>query len=189
MGFEVTGVDPSGPSLEVARAHAASSGLNITYVQGPGEHLPFPDASFDVAYCCDVLEHVDDVDTVIGETARVLRPGGTYLFDTINRTPMSRLVLIKLAQDWRWSSFMPPNLHDWAMFIKPAELRAIMRRHGFEVEEITGCKPGANPLAVIAAFWRWKRGTISFREFGEAIRFARTNDTSGLYMGYARKAA
>jgi 2-polyprenyl-3-methyl-5-hydroxy-6-metoxy-1,4-benzoquinol methylase len=38
-----------------------------------------------------VLEHVSDLDRVVSETARVLRPGGLYLFDTINRTLKSKL--------------------------------------------------------------------------------------------------
>ena len=37
-----------------------------------GEQLPFEDGSFDIAYCCDVLEHVDDLDRVLAETSRVL---------------------------------------------------------------------------------------------------------------------
>jgi 2-polyprenyl-6-hydroxyphenyl methylase / 3-demethylubiquinone-9 3-methyltransferase len=61
----------------------------------------------------DVLEHVGDLDAVIVETARVLRPGGVYLFDTINRTRLSNFVMIKLFQDWRLTSWMPPNLHSW----------------------------------------------------------------------------
>ena len=40
---------------------------------------------------------------VIAETARVLKPGGIYLFDTINRTLLSKLIAIKLIQDWKWS--------------------------------------------------------------------------------------
>jgi SAM-dependent methyltransferase len=38
--------------------------------------MTFPDASFDVVHSYDVLEHVDDVDAVLREIARVLRPGG-----------------------------------------------------------------------------------------------------------------
>jgi 2-polyprenyl-6-hydroxyphenyl methylase/3-demethylubiquinone-9 3-methyltransferase len=42
----------------------------------------------------------DDLSRVIGETARVLRPRGTYFFDTINRTFLSWLIMIKLLQEW-----------------------------------------------------------------------------------------
>ena len=65
------------PSLETGRAHAARSGLDITYLQAAGEDLPFPEAAFDIVYCCDVLEHVNDLDCVIAETARVLKAGKT----------------------------------------------------------------------------------------------------------------
>src|SRR6266702_3759820 len=53
LGCQVTGVDPSEPSLATAGKHAQQSGLDITYQVGVGEHLPFEDASFDIAVCCD----------------------------------------------------------------------------------------------------------------------------------------
>src|SRR5690242_4673237 len=80
LGFAVTGIDPAEPSLGTARAHAAASGLEIEYQVGRGEHLPFADTSFDVVYCCDVLEHVDDLDRVIAEIARVLKGGGVFMY-------------------------------------------------------------------------------------------------------------
>ena len=52
---------------------------------GFGERLPVADDKFDLAYCCDLLEHVSDLDAVISETARP-EAGGIFLFDTINRT-------------------------------------------------------------------------------------------------------
>jgi 2-polyprenyl-6-hydroxyphenyl methylase/3-demethylubiquinone-9 3-methyltransferase len=85
-GARVTGVDPSSVSLAVARSHARESRLSIRYEQGRGEAIPLPDASFDLVSCCDVLEHVDDLDAVIRQIARVLRPGGLFFFNTINRT-------------------------------------------------------------------------------------------------------
>jgi SAM-dependent methyltransferase len=45
-------------------------------VIGPLEAMPFDDASFDTILCNAVLEHVEKVDEVVGELARVLRPGG-----------------------------------------------------------------------------------------------------------------
>src|SRR5262245_15034770 len=108
LGCALTGVDPSAASLAVARAHAADRGFLIAYHRALGESLPFARGSFDVVYCCDVLEHVADVSRVIAETARVLRSGGIYFYDTINRTLRSRLIMIKLLQDWPWTAMMPP---------------------------------------------------------------------------------
>src|SRR4051812_39703157 len=71
LGCSVMGVDPSEESLAAARMHAAGQGLAIGYQCALGEALPFRDASFDVVYCCDVLEHVNEVRRVIAETARV----------------------------------------------------------------------------------------------------------------------
>jgi 2-polyprenyl-6-hydroxyphenyl methylase/3-demethylubiquinone-9 3-methyltransferase len=65
MGFFVTGIDPSVRSLEIARAHAARKSLPIEYRVGYGHDLPFENQSFDVVFCCDVLEHVTEWDAVI----------------------------------------------------------------------------------------------------------------------------
>jgi 2-polyprenyl-6-hydroxyphenyl methylase / 3-demethylubiquinone-9 3-methyltransferase len=97
MGFAVTGIDPSMRSIEIARAHAARNRLRIKYQVGYGHDLQFENASFDVAFCCDVLEHVADWDAVIREIARVLRSGAVLLYDTINRTFASKIRSIIIA--------------------------------------------------------------------------------------------
>jgi 2-polyprenyl-6-hydroxyphenyl methylase / 3-demethylubiquinone-9 3-methyltransferase len=187
LGCRVTGVDPSAPSLAVARDHAAAHGLKVEYRQGAGEALPFPDASFDIAVCCDVLEHVGDLEQVIAETSRVLRPGGLYLYDTINRTLSSRLILIWLFQEWSWSRFMPRDLHDWDQFIRPAELVEAMRRHALRSAGCTGLRPGAGPLALARLLWQLKRGGLTRSELGERAVMKLSGDTSILYAGHALK--
>jgi 2-polyprenyl-6-hydroxyphenyl methylase/3-demethylubiquinone-9 3-methyltransferase len=111
LGAAVIGVDHSAASIATAQAHAAASSLAIDYRIGSGEDLRAGDACADAVYCVDVLEHVADLHAVIGETARVLKPGGLYLFDTINRTRLSKLVMIKLSQEWAATAWMPPGLH------------------------------------------------------------------------------
>src|SRR5512133_3624477 len=93
-GYAVTGVDPAAESIEAARKHAAANELPIDYETASGEDLPFPDGRFDIVLCCDVLEHVNDVGRVIAEIARVLKPGGIFFYDTINRTFASKIVII-----------------------------------------------------------------------------------------------
>ena len=189
LGCAVTGVDPSQESLTAARAHAASQGLAIEYQSGSGEALPFVADSFDVVYCCDVLEHVNDLRQVIAETARVLRPGGVYLYDTINRTPQSRLIVIRLLQEWRWTALMPPRLHDWNMFIRPTELRRLLEQYGLLPGGLTGLKPRASPLRLVRALRRRKRGLLSYAEAVEQVDLGESPDTSVSYIGYARKLA
>lgn len=189
LGFRVTGIDPSAQSVEAARAHAAQHALGIEYTVGAGEQLPFADGSFDIAYCCDVLEHVDDLDRVLAETSRVLKPGGVYLYDTINRTRRSRLVVIKVMQEWRSTALMEPNLHDWDMFIKPAELEAALARAGLDHRDTVGMGPARNPLAMVLDMRRRARGDMTYGQFGARNKFRETRDTSLLYAGYAVKPA
>ena len=59
FGLLVTGIDPSARSVRIAQEHAVQSDLTINYLAGAGERLPFVDASYDVVFCCDVLEHVE----------------------------------------------------------------------------------------------------------------------------------
>jgi 2-polyprenyl-6-hydroxyphenyl methylase / 3-demethylubiquinone-9 3-methyltransferase len=187
LGCQVTGVDPSAPSLDAARQHAEQAGLRITYRQSGGEALPFGDATFDIVCCCDVLEHVDDVDAVIAEIARVLRPGGVFFYDTINRTVRSRLIAIKVLQEWEWSSFMPPGLHDWSMFIKPEELEAILERKGLRPQQVVGIVPERHPLGLLKALRDRKKRKITLGELGRLLRSRVGKDTSVSYMGYAIK--
>lgn len=184
----VMGIDPSGPSLATARAHAALSGLDITYQRATGEDIPFDAERFDIVYCCDVLEHVTDLGRVIAETARVLKPGGVYLYDTINRTLLSKLILIKAAQEWRLTRMVSPGLHDWTMFVKPLELQTAMRRHGIESRGVTGMMPGASPPALLQAFVEYRIGKISYGELAARLTFTRTRYLGISYMGYGVKA-
>jgi 2-polyprenyl-6-hydroxyphenyl methylase/3-demethylubiquinone-9 3-methyltransferase len=189
LGANVIGVDPSASSLDTARSHAAAAGLRIDYRAGTGEHLPLDDASVDIACCVDVLEHVNDLDAVIAETARVLRPGGVYVFDTINRTGMSRLVMIKIFQEWRLTAWMPPNLHAWEQFITPDELRAALGRHSLAGRDIVGIGPSVKPPRLLRLLYQLHRGKISHGEFGHRARFVVTKDVRVSYAGYATKAA
>ena len=187
LGCRVVGVDPSPVSIAAARGHAAARGLDIDYRVGPGERLPVPDSGFDLAYCCDVLEHVSDLDRVVSEAARVLKPDGLYLFDTINRTLKSRLLAIKVTQQWPLTRITDVALHDWDMFIKPAELAGVLARHGLEAAEIAGLGPRAKLPALLRGYIAARRGRISYGELSRRLDFGRVGSTAVSYMGFAVK--
>lgn len=131
---------------------------------------------------------MDDLDRVIAETARVLKPGGVYLFDTINRTLLSKIIVIKLLQEWRPTRLVTTNLHDWAMFITPAELRAVLATHGLVNREIVGINPAGNPLRALRAYVQVRRGAISYAAIGARLPMAVGKRTPILYAGHAIKA-
>ncbi|MEU8224945.1 bifunctional 2-polyprenyl-6-hydroxyphenol methylase/3-demethylubiquinol 3-O-methyltransferase UbiG [Kribbella sp. NPDC048915] len=187
LGCRVIGLDPSEVSVRTALGHARSSGLDARYVVATGERLPLADEVADVAYCCDVLEHVSDLDRVIAETARVLKPGGIYLFDTINRTLASKLLVIKVMQEWNLTRIIDTELHSWAMFIKPAELEEVLHRHGLHLGDIAGLGLRANKLGVLRNFARARRGTITMGQLSRAVNAGRVKPTNISYLGFATK--
>lgn len=70
-------VDPE----RVARASETLPNIQVA----PGERLPYPDGRFDVVFLHEVIEHVDDDRQTIGESLRVLKPGGRVVIFAPNR--------------------------------------------------------------------------------------------------------
>ena len=187
MGFITTGIDPSEQSLRTAINHAKISKLDINYDKGMGEELPYPDNSFDCVFCCDVLEHVRDLPKVISEISRVLKPKGVFFYDTLNRTFISKLVAIKIWQEWKRWAFMPPNLHVWKMFIKPDEIKALLSQNGFEWKEHKGSQPNVSIPKMLGFLRKRVKGEWTYADLGKNFWLVDSNDMNILYAGYAVK--
>ncbi len=81
-GWTVTALEPDPSPLVGAGAIEelrGAAGVDIAVVRDWGEHLPFPDASFDCVYARQVLHHARDLEAFCGELSRVLVPGGILL--------------------------------------------------------------------------------------------------------------
>jgi len=189
MGCRVTGVDPSQQSIRSAKEHAASAALPIAYFVAPAERLPFASGTFDIVCCCDTLEHIEHLQEALAEIARVLKMGGVFIYDTVNRTLLTYLVVIKLLQEWKGTALMPPRFHDWRMFIKPLELREYLEGVGIENRHVVGFSRTVRPLEVLRCLRQCRRGRISYAEAGRRMALVFHRSTSLMYLGFGVKIA
>jgi len=142
-GAQVTGIDLSDKALGVAKLHMYESGHRIDYRLVAAEALAAEmPAAFDVVTCLEMLEHVPDPASTVAACAQLVKPGGQVFFSTISRTPKAWLFAVVGAE--YVLNLLPRGTHDYAKFLRPAELARFARLASLEVEEIVGM--GYNPL-------------------------------------------
>lgn len=142
-GAEVTGIDLAPGMIEVARLHAAESGLAIDYRMTSAEELARESAGrFAVVTCMEMLEHVPDPAAMVATLARLLSPGGALFVSTINRNLKSFLLAIVGAE--YVLRVIPPGTHEYERLIVPSELARWARAAGLTLSELAGME--FNPL-------------------------------------------
>ncbi len=136
-GAHVIGIDMGEAPLAVARLHALESRVDVDYRQTTAEQLADEMPSqFDLVTCMEMLEHVPDPTSVVEACARLARPGGHLVFSTINRNPKAWALAVVGAE--YILGLLPRGTHEYAKFIRPAELARAVRAAGLDVLEIRG---------------------------------------------------
>jgi 2-polyprenyl-6-hydroxyphenyl methylase/3-demethylubiquinone-9 3-methyltransferase len=136
-GAQVTAIDLAPGMIEVARLHAAESGLKIDYRLAAAEELArqSPQA-FDVLTCMEMLEHVPQPAAMVATLAQLLVPGGALFASTLNRNLKSFLLAIVGAE--YLLRLIPRGTHDYERLIRPAELARWARAAGLTLRELAG---------------------------------------------------
>jgi len=136
-GMNITGIDISSNSITIAKKHLEGNPLPLTkveYLVGSVYSTPFPSAYAHVVVMSDVLEHLNDLPQLAKEVNRILKPGGLFLFDTINRTWLSYILNI-LSEV---VGIVPPHTHDWKLFVTPEEITELFAKEKIETKEFYG---------------------------------------------------
>jgi 2-polyprenyl-6-hydroxyphenyl methylase/3-demethylubiquinone-9 3-methyltransferase len=142
-GAKVSGVDLAPGMIDVARLHAAESGLDIDYRVASAETLAQECAGrFAVVTCMEMLEHVPDPAAMVATLARLLAPGGALFVSTLNRNLKSFLLAIVGAE--YVLRLIPRGTHEYERLILPSELARWARTAGLTLEELAGIE--FNPL-------------------------------------------
>jgi 2-polyprenyl-6-hydroxyphenyl methylase/3-demethylubiquinone-9 3-methyltransferase len=132
LGAEVTAIDAAAELIEAAKAHAAGQGLAIDYRHAAVEDIG---GSFDLVTSMEVIEHVADPQAFLKSLSARLAPGGLLVLSTPNRTALSRILMITIAEG---IGRIPKGTHDHARFITPDEMKAMLTAAGLAVIDCEG---------------------------------------------------
>ena len=132
LGAKVTAIDAAPELIAAGQAHAAGQGLAVDYRAVPVEAL---DGSFDLVTAMEVIEHVADPAAFVTALAARLAPGGLMILSTPNRTAVSKLLTITLAEGF---GRIPRGTHDYDKFIGPERLSQLLASAGLNVCDTTG---------------------------------------------------
>ncbi len=84
-GARTFGVDAAASAARLTRQNLDQQSVTAGVACADGEGLPFPDETFDFVYAHGVVQYAADDRRVVAECHRVLRRGGTALFQVYNR--------------------------------------------------------------------------------------------------------
>lgn len=150
LGAEVVGADASETNIEVAKLHAAESGVNIDYRATTAEALADAGEKFDIVLNMEVIEHVSDPALFITKCSEMVKPGGVMFVATINRTLKALgLAIIGAEVVLRW---LPRGTHQFNKLVRPEEMQGWLADAGMKITDRTGVI--YNPLAD-----RWQKSS------------------------------
>ena len=153
LGAQVTGIDASAVSVEVAKRHAQKHGVEVTYRHMLSSEVVKEGLQYDVVINAEVVEHVPDQQQLIRECASLVKPGGLLILATLNRTLKSYVIAIVGAE--YVMRYLPVGTHDWKKFVKPTELEkwvkddfTLMHQVGMKLNPLKGKWMTTSSLAV-----------------------------------------
>jgi 2-polyprenyl-6-hydroxyphenyl methylase/3-demethylubiquinone-9 3-methyltransferase len=132
LGGRVTGIDAAPENIAAARAHAQGQSLEIDYRVGDVAAL---DGPHDLITAMEVVEHVADVPAFVAGLANALAADGLLILSTPNRTALSKLMMIHVAEGL---GQIPRGTHEWDKFLTPEELKDHLEDSGLKVVDATG---------------------------------------------------
>ncbi|NWI71075.1 COQ3 protein, partial [Todus mexicanus] len=156
LGASVTGIDPLEDNIRTADRHKSFDPVlakRIQYKSSSLEEIVEESMeTFDVIVASEVVEHVADLEMFIKCCSQVLKPEGSLFITTINKTQLSYVLGIVVAE--KIMGIVPDGTHEWEKFVPPEELERLLESNGFSVKAVNGML--YNPLS---GSWSWTEST------------------------------
>ena len=135
MGANVTGIDSSKKSINIAKKHANEQDLEIEYING--SILDVSDlGKFDCIVCFEMIEHILNPKKLIEKIETISQKRSHLFMSTINRN-LKSFVFAKIFAEYILN-IVPRGTHQYAKFITPYELNNMLEQHDFKINSIDG---------------------------------------------------
>ena len=142
LGAKVTGIDFIEENIKIAKIHASKANLKINYLYEDLEKINLK-KKYNVILLLEVLEHLDQWPKLIKKIKKNLKKNGILIISTINQTYLAKIFGIFMAENiLRW---VPKNTHHYDKLIKPKDLKEILIKNNFFVENLEGLN--FNPIS------------------------------------------
>jgi 2-polyprenyl-3-methyl-5-hydroxy-6-metoxy-1,4-benzoquinol methylase len=149
QGNRVKGIDASKEAIQKARDRGVDARLGNL-----DEPFPFADASFDVVFAGEIIEHVFEVDQFVEEAFRVLRPGGFFIVTTPNLAAFGRRLLLLLNRNPHIEiSFKAPDAAGHIRYFIASTLKQFLTSKGFVIQRHASDIVNFNSTGSIASKW------------------------------------
>ena len=144
LGANVTGIDASKSSIDIAKEHAKKSRLEINYkCITTSELLEIKEEKalnkFDLVIASEVIEHVNDRRIFLSDISNLCCPGGLIIFTTINNSLLGILLGKYFAEDIL--KILPSGTHEVEKLISPENLAIEAEKHNIILDSFTGFAP------------------------------------------------
>ncbi|XP_044747410.1 ubiquinone biosynthesis O-methyltransferase [Coccinella septempunctata] len=144
LGAKVTGLDADTQAVEVAKKHSTESCLeNVSYVASSIEdHVVGNKGKYDAVVASEILEHVSNRENFLKMCVECLKPGGSIIITTMNKTLLADILGIRIAECIK---LVPRGTHQIEKFTEPHEVQRILEKykcqttlvHGFRYSVLT----------------------------------------------------
>ncbi|MBM3205809.1 class I SAM-dependent methyltransferase [Candidatus Shapirobacteria bacterium] len=133
-------VEPSGKLLNDARLMAKSY-PHLEFLKSYVEKLPLKDKSFQVAILIRVAHHLKDLETMVMEVHRILKPGGFFILEFANKRHLKNCLEAMLKLNFSFfTSHLPEDLktkaHSYPFYnYHPNQIKTLLLSNGFTIKK------------------------------------------------------
>ena len=135
LGANVTGIDFIKENIKTAKNHAKISNLKINYMSKDINFIKL-NKKYDIILMLEIIEHLENWETIVSKILNFLKPKGKIIFSTINRTLHARIFAIFLAEEIL--RIIPKETHHYNKLIKPTELHNFLKKNNMNIIDTTG---------------------------------------------------